>query len=285
MKITVAHHEDWPLPMSNAPEPPEEPAAGLDRPILPATDRHNHGRAHLGHVLNYWLSKSNLTTRQLSRIADWGLDERGWLHDAKISQIRRNAFIRALPMRYLDAMGSANQAIWTWQCRGEQEALAKYGPPSKDRIKTEWLDRAIWLPHPDYPSEPLGPADWFDVATGYLELPQVASPVLAPAEGPQLTDELCKLLSNLVATESYRDQVRHLVRLYPIADKERRDRFASVLIGATTYESAEMEAELYAMSEVVRSLRGLTAKDYGPAELYAELTRDRRQSGGAADDD
>lgn len=284
MKLTVAHHEDWPLPMSNAPEPPPQPSPGMARPVMPATERHNRGRSHLGHVLNWWLSRSNLTTRQLSRIADWGLDERGWLHDAKISQIRRNAFIRALPMRYLDALGAANQAIWMWQCRGEQEALAKYGPPAKDRVKPEWLNAAVWIPHPDYPSEPMGPADWFDVATGYMELPQVANPVLAPNEGTQLTDELCKLLLSLVSAESPRDQIRHLVRLYPAPEKERRDRFASVLIGATTYDSAEMEQELYAMSTIVASLRGLSPKDYGPAELYAELSRDRKQSGGAVDD-
>lgn len=285
MKVTLAHHDDWPFPMSNAPEPPAEPGPGMDRPILPATERHNRGKAHIGHVVNYWLAKSNLTARQMGRIADWGLDERGWLHDSKLSQIRRNAFTRALPMRYLDALGCANEAIWLWQCKGEQAAIAKLGPPEKDRVKAAWLTQAIWLPHPEYPTEPLSPTDWFDIATGHLELPCVASPVLSPSEGPQLTDELCRLLLSLVASESQRDQIRHLVRLYSVPEKERRDRFASVLIGATTYDSDEMEQELYAMSAIVASLRDLSAKDYGPAELYSELTRDRKQSGGAGGDD
>lgn len=285
MELHLAIHPDLPLAMSNIPGPPPEPSEGMGAPILPATERHNRGRAHFGHVVNFWLAKSGLTTRQLSRIADWGLDERGWLHDAKISQIRRNAFVRALPMRYSDACGAANQAIWTWQCRGQDEALAKYGPPEKDRVRPEWLDQAAWIAHPDYPSEPLGPADWFEVATGYLELDCVASPPLAPQEGPQLADEACKLLLSLVATESQRDQVRHLVRLYPVPDKERRDRFAAVLIGATVWDSSEMEHELYPLSQVVRALRGLSGKDYGPTELYAELTRDRKQGGGAADGD
>jgi hypothetical protein len=253
--------------------------------VTPATDRHNRGKAHFSHVLNWWLARSGLTTRQLSRIADWGLDERGWLHDAKISQLRRNQYIRALSMRYSDACGAANQAIWLWQCRGQEEAISKLGPPSKDRIDPTWLDTAIWLPHPDHASEPLNPADWFEVATGYLTIPQVASPVLAPHEGAQLTDELCQLLLSLVATESPRDQIRHLVRLYPLADKERRDRFASVLIGATVYDSAEIEHELYAMAIIVASLRGVTTTEYGPAELYVELTADRRQTGGVSDDD
>lgn len=284
MKITVAHHPAWPLPMSNAPESPE-PGPGMSRPILPATDRHNRGRAHLGHVVNYWLAKSSLTTRQLSRIADWALDESGWLHDAKLSQIRRNAFIRALPMRYLDALGAANEAIWRWQCRGEQAAIAKLGPPEKDKVEPEWLNTAIWLPHPEYPSEPLSPADWFDLATGHLELPCVASPILAPNEGPKLTEELVQLLLGLVDGESPRDQIRHLVRLYPsTTDRERRDRFASVLVGAASYDSSEIERELYGLASIVAGLRGLSATDYGPAELYAELTQARRQSGGAAGD-
>lgn len=280
MKISVAQHPDWSSPMSNAPEPPEDPPRGPDQPPQPATERHQRGTAHLAHVVNYWLLRGDLTARQLSRIADWGLDERGWLHDAKVAHLRRNAFGRGIPPRYLDALGAANQAIWTWQCRGEDEAMAKYGPPSKDRIEPEWLNRAIWIPHPDFPSEPLGPADWFDVSTGYLEIPQVQKPLLAPTEGPQLTDELCRLLFNLVAGESQRDQVRHLVRLYPATDRERRDRFAAVLIGASSYDSDEISRELYLMAEIVRGLRGLTGAEYGPAELYAELTRDRRQRGG-----
>jgi hypothetical protein len=285
MKITVAHHEDWPFPMSNSPEGPQKPPEGLKRPITPATDRHNRGRAHFGHILSWWMAKSGLTGRQLSRIADWGLDEKNWLHDSKISQLRRNAYIRALPMRYLDACGAANQAIWLWQCRGESAAVSKLGPPEKDRVNPKWLNQAIWIPHPDYPTEPLGPADWFEIATGYLDIPQVSSPVLAPSEGPRLTDELCRLLLSLVANESQRDQIRHLVRLYPSTDKERRDRFASVLIGAACYDSTDLEQELYAMASIIASLRGLTANDYGPAELYAELTADRRQIGGASNDD
>lgn len=284
MKVSIAQHPDWPLPMSNAPEPPE-PAPGPQQPILPASDRHNRGKAHLGHVVNFWLAKSGLTTRQLSRIADWGLDERGWLHDAKLSQIRRNAFIRALPMRYLDACGAANNAIWLWQCKGEKAALSKLGPPAKERIKPEWLDRAIWLAHPDYPTDPLGPADWFEIATGHLELPYVASPMLAPNEGPQLTEELCNLLFTLVASESQRDQMRKILRAYPVPDQERRDRLASVLLGATSYDREQAEQELYSLAEVVRDLRGLSAREYGPAELYAELTRNRRQAGGGADAD
>lgn len=285
MEIHLAFHPDWPHPMSNAPEPPPEPGPGMSRPILPATDRHNRGRAHLGHVVNYWLARSNLSTRQLSRIADWGLDERGWLHDAKLSQIRRNMFIRALPMRYLDALGAANEAIWLWQCRGEAAAVSKLGPPPKDRVDPEWLTSAIWLPHPEFPTEPLSPADWFDLACGHLELPCVSSPILSPNEGPLITAEIRALLLSLVATESSRDQVRHLLRVYPVTDQERKDRLTSVLIGAVSYSKEQAEQELYALAEVVRALRGLTSLQYGPAELYSELSQDRRQVGGGPGDD
>lgn len=285
MELHLAAHPDWPFPMSNAPATPPEPGPGHAALILPATERHNRGKAHFSHALNYWLAKSGLTTRQLSRIADWGLDEKGWLHDAKITHLRRNSFLRPLPIRYVDACGAANQAIWLWQCRGEQEAISKLGPPAKDRVQPAWLASAVWLPHPDYPSEPLGPADWFDVVAGYLELPYVASPKLAPQEGPQLTRELCALLFSLADDGSQREQLQQILRAYPVSDRERRERLGSVLLGISAYTADEVEAELYALSEIVRNLRRLNAKDYGPAELYAELSRDRRQSGGAADDD
>ena len=139
----------------------------------------------------------------------------------------------------------------------------------------KWLDRAMWLPHPERPREPLGPADWFGVAAGYLELPcGIACP--APQKGPMLTDELCPRLFTLVANESLRDQIRHMVRCYPASDRERRDRFAASLLGTTRDDSGQIEAELYDLSEIVRVLRGLNARDFGPAELYAELSSDRR---------
>ena len=112
----------------------------------------------------------------------------------------------------------------------------------------------------------------------------MASPILAPNEGPKLTEELVQLLLGLVDGESPRDQIRHLVRLYPPTDRERRDRFASVLVGSASYDSSEVERELYGLASIVAGLRGLSATDYGPAELYAELTQARRQSGGAAGD-
>lgn len=284
MKLTLAHHPDWPLLMSNSPDAPDEPVTPPP-PASPATDRHNHGRAHLSHVLNWWMAQSDLSARQLSRIADWGLDERGWLHETKISYLRRNQFKERIPIRYLDAMGCANQAIWTWQCRSPHDAIAKYGPPSKDKVRPEWLNRAIWIPHPDYPSEALGPADFYDVAAGWMDIPDVARPILSPREGPQLTAELCQLLLSLVPGKSPKDQLRDLARLYPATDRERRDRFVAVLVGAGSYDRDEIEHELPVLAGIVAGLRGLTTTEYGPVELYEELTRDRAQTGGASDDD
>jgi hypothetical protein len=253
--------------------------------LLPATDRHNRGRAHLGHALNYWLGRSGLTTRQLARVADWGMEETGWLQDAKIAELRRNRFSRPLSTSYCDAMGAANEALHCWQVKGQDAAVDRYGLPANFNVKDDWLDTAHWLAHPEYRDDPLGPADWFEIATGRLQLDYVQSPVLAPGEGQQITEELCQLLFGLVPDLSSRDQLRKLLKCYPTADQSRRDLLVSVLNGAATYSSEQFEAELYALSQMVRHLRGFMARDYGPVELYAELTRDRRQSGGGNADD
>lgn len=254
--------------------------------LLPATDRHNHGRAHLGHAVNYWLGRAGLTTRQLSRIADWGMDERGWLADSKIAELRRNRFGRPLSTSYCDALGAANQAIWRWQAKGEEAAVASLGLPDVYQVKREWLSQACWLKHPDYPEEPLTPADWFEIATGHMELDYVKSPVLAPNEGVQITDELCHLLLSLVPEDlPQRDKLRTVLKAYPVSDVERRERLGACLLGSASYSSEDFEAELYSLAQLVRHLRGVSARDYGPVELYAELTEHRRQAGGAAADD
>lgn len=285
MKLHISHHPDL-GPMSNSPEEPAPPLKGLTHPLLPATDRHNHGRAHLGHAINYWLGRSNLTTRQLSRIADWGMDERGWLADSKIAELRRNRFSRPLSTSYCDALGAANQAIWLWQVRGEDATIAKLGLPETYKVKRDWLAAAHWLPHPEYENEALTPADWFEIAAGHLELDYVQSPVLAPNEGPQISEELCQLLLRLVPPDlPTRDKLRTVLKAYPVSDTDRRERLGQVLMGISTYSAEDFEAELYSLSQIVRHLRGLSARDYGPCELYAELTLNRKQSGGNADDD
>ena len=281
MRLHISHHPDLGV-MPNSPEEPSPPLEGRSHPLLPATDRHNHGRAHLGHACNYWLGRSQLTTRQLSRIADWGMDEKGWLADSKIAELRRNGFLRPLSTSYCDALGAANQAIWRWQVQGPDATIAKLGLPETYRVQREWLNGAHWLAHPDYPDEPLGPADWFEIATGHLELDYVQSPVLAPNEGPMITEELCQLLLSLVPPDmATRDRLRAILKVYPVADTDRRERLGNALQGVSTYSSEDFEAELFAFGQIVRHLRGgVSARDYGPCELYSELTQNRRQRGG-----
>lgn len=253
--------------------------------LLPATDRHNHGRAHLAHALNHWLSRGSLSNRQLARIADWGMEERGWLADTRVTDLRRNKFAKSLVTGYCDALGVANQAIWRWQTQGADAALAALGPPEAYRVKTEWLNGATWLAHPEYPAEPLGPADWFEIASGYLHLDYVASPVLAPREGPMITEEFCDLVMGLMPELSTRDRLRKILKAYPVSDVDRREKLASALQGISTYSSEEFQDELFSLSRIVIALRGLSSRDYGPVELYAELTEHRRQTGGSRDDD
>lgn len=213
------------------------------------------------------------------------MDERGWLADSKIAELRRNRFSRPLSTSYCDALGAANQAIWLWQVKGQDQAIAKLGLPETYKVRRDWLDGAHWLAHPEYADEALTPADWFEIAAGHLDLDYVQSPVLAPNEGPQISEELCQLLLSLVPDLATRDRLRTVMRAYPVSDTNRRERLGSVLMGITSYSSEDFEAELYALSQIVRHLRGLTARDYGPVELYSELTLNRTQSGGSGGDD
>ncbi len=65
--------------------------------------------------------------------------------------------------------------------------------------------------------------------------------------------------------------VRGLLAAYPAADEARRERFRGVILGEQQLTRDELQEELLAIAEAVRTLRELPIGSYGPAELLAEL--------------
>jgi hypothetical protein len=51
-----------------------------------------------------------------------------------------------------------------------------------------------------------------------------------------------------------------------------------VLLGTEVFTQQQVEAELFAISELVAGLRGLPVGTYGPQELFAELSSGRQRT-------
>lgn len=278
MKITAGAHPDFPMPFSNGPEEPPEPIRGRSEPLRLATERHERGVEHLAAMVNHWLGRGQLSHDRLIAIANWGLGEPGMLDGGSLSRIRNGKQARGASWRHLDALAAANHAIWLWQTGGERHAWSKLGPHSGWGIREQWLNDAIWLPHPEREGRPLRFATMAEVVAGYLELPYLNAVSLSPGEARQLSDALAALLEELIAERGWgpREGIRELIEAYPVEDKARQRRLKALIVGDTPLSREELEAELHAIAEMIRSIRALTPGSYGPEQLRAELRSDRR---------
>jgi hypothetical protein len=278
MKVTAGTHPDLPYPFSNGPEAPSPPPKGLNQPLRLASERHEQGVTALASLLNYWLGRSGMSHEQLVALASWGLGETGMLDATVISRVRNGRQTRGASLRHLDAMAAANRAIWLWQTQGQNGAWKELGPHHGWSVRDEWLEDAIWLPHPDHETEPLSFADFASVLAGHMELPYLAQTLLSPGDAARLSDGLAHLLEDLIADRGWgpREGIRQLLDAYPANDTARQRRLRGVIVGEVHLGREELEAELYALAEMIRVVRKLKPGGYGPAQLQQELLTGRR---------
>lgn len=222
-------------------------------------------------ALNWWLTRSNLTTRQMASIAAWGLGETGALGHSIISRICNRKLSPSI--KSLIGMEALNRAIWLWQAKGRDAAVTQLGWPAAFGVQDAWLDGAIWLPVPDDDKHPLDLGDFVDVWTGRLELPYLGSRLLLPGNHRATADQLPHLLDATIVAAGLSPMagVRQLLAAYPAQDDDRRERFRGVILGEQQLTRDELQEELLAVAEAVRVMRGLPLGSYGPAELLAEL--------------
>ena len=115
---------------------------------------------------------------------------------------------------------------------------------------------------------------------GRLELPYLGNRLLLPGDQRLTAEHLAELLDRTITAAglSPMEGIRRLLAAYPTSDDDRRDRFRALLLGETQLTRDELQAELLAIAEAVRVLRGLALGSYGPAELTAELLAMARQA-------
>jgi hypothetical protein len=276
MKITIGHHPDLPFPFSNAPEPPIPTLRGLSFPPMTLAHDLEQGGHWLPEALDYWVSRSGRTTRQMASIASWGLGERSPLAHSIINRII-NRKLR-VSIQALVGMEALNRAIWLWHTEGQGGAWAQLGPHTAWHIKPEWLNESIWLPIPEeerlpHEDPPLALRHFLDVLVGRLELPYLGSRLLLPGSQALSSEHLPALLDRVITSAGLgpMDGVRRLLAAYPAADDDRRERFRGVMLGELQLTREELQEELLAIAEAIRVVRGLPMGEYGPDDLRSEL--------------
>jgi len=207
----------------------------------------------------------------MASIAAWGLGEPGALGHSIINRIINRKLSPSI--KALIGMEALNRAIWLWQTKGQDAAISQLGWPATYGVQDSWLNNAIWLPVPDDEKHPLDLGDFVDVLVGRLELPYLGQRLLLPGNHRSASDQLPRLLDTTIVAAGLSPMagVRQLLAAYPAADDARRERFRSVILGEQQLTRDELQDELLAIAEAVRTLRCLPLGTYGPAELLAEL--------------
>jgi hypothetical protein len=240
----------------------------------PLTLQMDRGRSALAQLLTYWLRTSGLAARNLELLTDWAVGERGWLGNDKITRIRQAEQQRGAGLRQLVAMGEVNQALHLVDTKGVPAAVARYGPFSGWGVKPEWLEGRRWLPADDDPAQPLLFEDFACVMTGQLQLPYLAGAALPPAPPDRLSVALSDLLNEAMTQRGLnaRDGLRELMAAYSAKERGRRSQLQDLILGATSWDRDQIEAELCAVAEALRLMRGLPVGAYGPGHLAQELS-------------
>jgi hypothetical protein len=241
-----------------------------------AAERTDRGVQALAALMNYWLAPSSHD--KLAAILRWGFGESTGLDGGALSRIRNGKQSRGAGLKHLDAFAEANRAIWLWHTAGPAAAIKEFGPHSSWEVKPEWLDEAIWLPRDDDPTQPLDLGDLALLVAGRIELPYLGEPLLSPGKLTKMNQRLPELLDDLAEEQGWklREAVQRFVDAYPSRDPARLRKLRDLVTGATELTTTELEMELAALAEMIRSIRGV--KSYYPADLQAELLSARRRS-------
>lgn len=244
----------------------------------PVTQRHEAGLSRFALLLNHWLRQSGLSHEQLARLADWAGGERNLIIHSQVSHLRNRKSPRGPSLKNLEGLAAANEAIWRWQTQGEAAAVARYGPFSIWKLTPDLMETATWLPSPQEEGKPLDLVEMVLVLIDdpEMELPYLTKASLSPTDAQALSGRLCRMLNDLVAGSTPAESLARLLEAYPIKEPHRQDRLRDLLLGQE-WTREELEDELYALAVLVATLRGVAPSSYGPAELHAELTAQRRR--------
>lgn len=248
---------------------------GFDMTKPTAAQRAEIGVQSLATLMNYWLATSSHD--RLVRILNWGFGESCGLDGGALSRIRNGKQTRGAGLKHLDAMAEANRAIWLWHTAGPDAAIREFGPHSSFGVEAEWINDVRWFPKPDDETQPLDLGDFARLLVGRLNLDYLGAQLLSPSKLQRMNQRLTELLDDLAADLQWgpREAIQQFSEAYPSKDPVRLRKFREVVSGMAEFTPTELELELAALAEMVRSIR--KAPSYTPADLQEELLSVRRR--------
>jgi hypothetical protein len=226
------------------------------------------GRVAFAHLIRVWHGRNGWSHRVLPALAD-ALDL-GRLHNSQLSMLRNGKLASPGPEVFL-ALGRINQLL-------AAESAADGGALSRAlRARLASHPELIAmlgtsaLPIQDPGEVVLGPGELLEIFVGLRQPPVTFDLRITEAEAPGLSAALADLIC---AGRPWRLCREPVLAAYPVAKRQRRDRFAEVMAGQRDYGAAELDAEL---PDLLRTLAALGAASEGELEpdQFLELLRRR----------
>jgi hypothetical protein len=224
------------------------------------------GRVAFAHLIRLWHGRNGWSHRVLPALAET-LDL-GRLHNSQLSMLRNGKLASPGPEVFL-ALGRINQLL------AREAAGGGLSPGLRQELEDhpELLASLEGAAQPvQAPGEPvLGPGELLEIFVGARQPPAAFDLRIAEAEAGALSAALAELFTAGRPWRLCREQV---LAAYPVAKRQRRERFAEVMAGQRDYTAAELDAEL---PELRRTLAALGAAGDGELapDQFLELLRQR----------
>jgi hypothetical protein len=230
------------------------------------------GRVAFAHLIRVWHGRNGWSHRVLPALAE-ALDL-GRVHNSQLSMLRNGKLASPGPEVFL-ALGRINQLLATEVVEGDLSAELRTRLSGHPDLIADL--EASALPVQDAGEPVLGPGEFLEVFVGLRQPPPAFDLRIAEAESRALSAALTDLLTAGRPWRLCREQV---LAAYPVAKRQRRERFAEVMAGQRDYAASELDNELPDLRRTLAALGGVDEQRLGP-DQFLELLRRRAQELGA----
>jgi len=222
------------------------------------------GRVAFAHLIRLWHERNGWSHRVLPALADT-LDL-GRVHNSQLSMLRNGKLASPGPEVFL-ALGRINQLL----------AAEVHCGQLSDGLRSRLADQpelvaaleASGLPVQAEGEPVLGPGELLEVFVGLRPPPPAFDLRIADQEAAALSAALAELFT---AGRPWRLCREPVLAAYPVAKRQRRERFAEVMAGQRDFSASELQAELPELRRTLAAL-GATGEDELGAERFLELLR------------
>ncbi|MEB3276490.1 MAG: hypothetical protein VKM92_05925 [Cyanobacteriota bacterium] len=226
------------------------------------------GRVAFAHLIRVWHERNGWSHRVLPALAE-ALDL-GRVHNSQLSMLRNGKLASPGPEVFL-ALGRINRLLAAEVQGGQLSAGLRQRLAGQPELLAAL--EASGLPVQGDDQAVLGPGQLLEVFVGLQEPPPAFDLRISDAEAAGLSAALAELFTAGRPWRLCREQV---LAAYPVAKRQRRDRFAEVMAGQRDYSATELHAELPDLRRTLAQI-GVMGEDELEVDRLLELLRQQAQ--------